>query len=250
MGFFNRMTYTAATLANDVSSVSNLRGGIYKRKKEIVSTPMVKEITHAVFQDNYPPKKIIITANGIISMVHDMESNTYHPNGVLVYSTDVLFDYEFACALLLIFQDLYPNAYEICKRTVSEIEPYIENGTWDIYIDLKDEYMHKELLPAFSIDDVGNVPISELPIKMNDDLVEKTQKLPNFSFVLGMVSVVSVFVPILSLFHVLASIAGIVTGMIGIGVMPKGKRKKAGWGLALSLLSWPLFIIVTIAKFF
>lgn len=234
----SNLANSSSAIIYDVSTVSNLRKDIYKRKCEIIQTPMVRQLVHTVFQDNYLPRYLCINRNSLIGRIFDRESKTYHPNGVVLYEPEVTFDYEFACALLLIFQDLYPDVYEMSKATLSELSETLNNGTWNVSLTMKDQYLYHERTPAFYIDDAASVPLCQLPVQTEDlSYANKTSKLPVVSLILGIISVVLNFGFdfITGVAGFITGVAGIITGIIGLKTTPKKTHKKAVWGVILSI---------------
>ena len=229
-------------IAGDYAGVTNIRKAVYKKKIEIIKTPMVKEIVLSTFVGENPPREIWINRGGVFVRSYDEQSNTYHPNGTCVYLPEVEFDYVVATAILLIFQDLYPNAYEISKFTLTELAEAIKTGTWGNTITMKDEYLFKKIQPSFDIANIENTPIEALPLVLEDKYTKNAGTLPRVSLILGIISVVLSLVGglLTVLSSGLFSVAGGITALISIFTTEKKKDKMAIWGLILSVLSWIL----------
>ncbi len=219
-------TYAAVDLIQENSLVHNSRQGIYKRKAEIVKTPMVREIIHAVVGDSsHPPIYIEIYPQGILTRPYDVESDTYHPNGILAYTPEIVFDYEIACALCLIIQDMYPDIYDFPNTTITGLSGQLEKGTWTTKLILKQEHLYKEIAPNFNIDEIAAIPFAEMPIQLEDQKGKGYSKLPNVSFWLGIVSIALCWMKGLI---VLSAVAGIITGIMGINTSQNKKKCVAG----------------------
>lgn len=252
MGILNR----SMAIAGDYADVTNVRKAVYKKKIEIIKTPMVREIVLSTFASENPPREIWINRGGIFVRSYDAQSNTYHPNGVCVFVPEVEFDYIVATAILLIFQDLYPNAYEINKCTSTELAQAISNGTWGATLTMNDEYLFKRIQPSFDISNIENTPIEALPLVLEDKYTKSTGALPKVSLILGVISVVlSLMGGLTILLSGLCSVVGGITALISIFTTDKRKKKDkmAIWGLILSILSWILpsvFAVISMVSIF
>jgi len=250
MGILDR----SMAIAGDYADVTNIRRAIYEKKVEIIKTPMFREIVLATFADENPPREIWINRSGVFVRSYDAQSNTYHPNGVCVYSPEVEFAYVVATAILLIFQDLYPSAYEIGKYTSTELAQAINNGTWCSTLTMNKEYLFKKIQPSFDISNIENTPIEALPLVLEDRYTKTTATLPKVSLIFGIISVVlSLMGGLTVLLSGLCSAVGGITALISIFTTEKKKDKRAIWGLILSLLSWILpsvFAVISMMSFF
>ncbi|MBQ3141394.1 MAG: hypothetical protein IJC25_05475 [Clostridia bacterium] len=234
-------------IANEYSYIAKIRENVYKRKVEIIKTPMVQEIVKTVFPDNTPPKSITVNREGIFARIYDPKSNTYHPNGVSVYSPDVIFDYEFAAAICLLFQDLYPNVYEINHYTLQQLSAALDDGTWSHTLTMHDHCLFQQLSPSFDISNISNAPAETLPIALTDKYTESASKAPKTAFILGICAIVSsVLMPLIS---VITALIGIVFGIIGLRTNKnKTPRKKAIWGLMFSAIALLIPYLFTYLK--
>ena len=243
----------SVNLSSEFSSVINVRRDIYKTKTEIVKTPMVQEIVEATFVGGFLPRTIWANSQGVFTCTYDQASRTYHPNGVHVYSPEVTFDYLFAAALVSIFMDLYPNAYEMNRVTTTELSQGLQDGTWNASLELKEEYKEKQLSPAFDIFNIADTPVESLPLVLSDSYTESKGKMGKISLILGIISVpLNLLGGLTTLLGILCSLAGGITGLISIFATEKGKKKdkKAIWGLILSIVSWFLPLIIGILSIF
>ena len=249
MGFIRNGVDAGATVAYDYANVSNIRRDVYKTKKEIVKTPMVQELVAATFPGGFLPRTIWANREGLFARPYDEASHSYHPNGVTLYTPEVTFDYCFSAALLSIFMDLYPNAYEMNRVTTTELANGLQNGTWGVSLELKDEYREKQVSPAFDIFNIANTPVESLPLVLADAYTKKSGSMGKVSLVFGIVALIlSLMGGLLIILSGLFAAGGCITAAISILTTEKGKKKdkKAIWGLILSIASWFLPVIISI----
>ncbi len=229
------------------TAVHGVRNGIYQRKAEIAQTPMMRDIVHSAIGDfSHPPLRIEIISSGIMSRPYDPASGTYHPNGIMAYTPEVVFDYEVACAICLIIQDIYPGVYDLPNVSIVELNNQLQFGTWSTKLILKREYMNKPIAPKFNIDDIATMPFDQLPMQFDDPKNKKYRKLPTVSLVLGIISLALSW----TMFgNMLISIAGLITGIIGLKTTDK--KGKCIAGIIMNILGgFVLPIIIAIISFF
>lgn len=244
---------SGVNFSSEYASVISLRREMYKTKIEIVKTPMVQEIVEATFVGGFLPRTIWANSQGVFARAYDQASRTYHPNGVHVYCPEVTFDHIFAAALLSIFMDLYPNAYEMNRVTTTELSQGLQDGTWHISMELKEEYKGKQLCPAFDIFNIADTPVESLPLVLSDSYTKSKGTMGKISLILGIISLpLNLLGGLTTLLGMLCSFAGAITGLIGIFATEKGKKKdkKAIWGLILSIVSWFLPAIIGLLSLF
>lgn len=79
----NNMKRTVSNLnyaANDAASVHSARVEIFKLKKEMIRTPLLKEIVNSVFGDSgYIPRRIILNSSGIIARAYVLTQEPITP---------------------------------------------------------------------------------------------------------------------------------------------------------------------------
>lgn len=243
MGIIRNGINAGGAIAYDYANVTNIRRDVYKTKKEIIKTPMVQELVAATFTGKVLPRSIWANREGVFARPYDEASRTYHPNGVHLYAPEVTFDYQFAAALLHIFMDLYHNAYEMNRVTITELSQGLQNGTWQVALELKEEYQGKELSPAFDIFNIANTPVESLPLVLEDSYTKKGGTMGKVSLVFGIIALVlNLLGGLMVILGGLCAAVGGITGLIGILTTEKGKKKdkKAIWGLILSIASWCL----------
>ncbi len=252
---FNNMKRTVSNLnyaAADAASVHSARVEIFKLKKEMIRTPLLKEIVNSVFGDSgYIPRRIILNSSGIIARVYDHNTRTYHPNGVTVYQPDVSFDYVIGCALLSTFQDIYPNVYNFPNQNSTQLAEDLDNGTWSVTLEMKDEYVNKAVTPSFDINNIDNIPDEKLPVQFNDPNIAKNKVLSTVSLVLGAIAFLIALISLKAFVFYFLSVPfiaiGIILGIIGFNM--GGKKLHAGLGILLSVLAFILPIAVPVLKF-
>lgn len=246
MGLIRNMVTGSMAIAGDFADVTNIRNQIYKKKLEIIRTPMVREIVSATFAQGLPAQ-IWANREGIFARIYDSQSNTYHPNGVKIYSPEVTFDYVVSMAILLIMQDLYPNVYEANRVTTTQLSEQFQLGTWQGELTMREECLFKAIWPAFDIMNIDNLPIEALPLTLEDNYTNKACAAPKISLACGIISVVlSLLGGLVTIISTFCAIVGAMTGLYSILTTGKGKKKPRGaiWGIVLSIISWvlPLFI--------
>ena len=223
-------------LANDFADISNIRNSVYKTKKEIIRSPLVRELIEVTFTSSIIPKRIQINSGGIFAQIYDENSGTYHPTGVYLYSPDVNFNYIFSAALASIFQDLYPEAYEMNKLYISQLSEMLENDTWFCELTLKEEFMYKEIVPAFDVSKINEIPLDSPIFKMSDKYTSKAPRLSKLSFTFGIVGLVVSLIPVSSFLGTFLNFINIFVGFAGFRSAPKGEKSLAVWGIILSVI--------------
>ena len=226
MGIIRNGIEAGGAIAYDYANVTNIRKDVYKAKADIVKTPMVQELVRAAFVGDVLPKSIWANQGGLFTKPFDENSNTYHPNGIQVYAPEVTFDYIFATALLHIFMDLYPNAYEMNRVTTTELSQGLQSGTWQSSLELKDEYKGKKLCPAFDIFNIANTPIEALPLVLEDKYTKKSGSLGKVSLVFGIIALaLQLCGGLLTLLAMLSAAVSVITALISILTTEKNKKK-------------------------
>lgn len=233
-------------VANDYADITNIRNTIYKTKREILYSPLVKELISLTFTSNIPPSRIQINSDGIFAQIYDNESNTYHPTGVHLYAPDVAFNYVFSAALGSIFQDIFPDIYETNKIYISQLPDMIEKDTWFCELTIKSEYMYKVLSPAFDFSKINEIPLNSPLFKMSDKYTSKAPMLPKISFILGIAGIILCFTQLIGTF---LSFCGVFTGIVGFRSAPKSKRSLAVWGIILSVIGLLLPMVIGFLSF-
>jgi len=231
-------------IANDYSAVINVRDNIYKTKKEIIRSQLVKDLVAITFDQPFIPRHIQINATGIFSKVYDAETKTYHPIGLHIYTPDVLFDYVFCAALASIFQDIYPDVYNMNKYNTTEFAQAIQNGTWHVDLELKEELLYKEAKPAFDFSVIDSISLDSNIIKTSDDYTKQSSKMGKISITIGIVAFVSFFFS--NMLNIFLGFVGIITGIIAVQTNPKGSRKQGVIGIILSALAIILPIVIAL----
>ena len=230
-------------IISDVSNVHNMRANIYKTKLELIKTPLLQEILHAVLPDpQYPPSKITVNQDCIIAKFRDAETNTYHPTGTVVYTPEVTFDYYFCSALCLIIQDMYPGMFDMPTITMSQLTEMIQSESWYTTLKLKPQLEHIALVRAFSIEDLATKPLESLPIELKDPKAKKISKIPTIALIFSILTIFSAVIPGLG---TLFGIPGIVLSIIGIST--NTKKKQCVISLLLSIFG--AFILSSIIAF-
>ncbi len=243
MGIIRNGINSSGAFAYDYANVTNIRRDVYKTKKEIIKTPMVQELVAATFTDGFLPCTIWANREGVFARPYDKASHTYHPNGVHLYAPEVTFDYLFAAALLHIFMDLYPNAYEMNRVTTTELSQGFQNGTWQVALELKEEYKGKHLQPTFDIFNIADTPVESLPLVLSDSYTKSGGGMGKVSLLFGIIALILNFMGGLTvLLGGLCAAVGGITGLISILTTEKGKKKdkKAICGVIFSIASWCL----------
>lgn len=251
MGLIKNMLTGSVAIASDYADVTNIRNLVYKKKLEIIKTPMVREIIVSTFAQGLPAQ-IWINGQGVFARPFDSQSNTYHPNGVLLYSPEVTFDYIVSMAILLIIQDLYPNVYEVNHVTTAQLNEQLQNGTWCGTLTMKDDCLYKTICPAFDITNIENIPSEKLPLTLEDNYTNKSSVAPKISLTCGIIAVVlSLLGGLVTIVSMFCAIVGAMTGIYSILTTGKGKKKPRGaiWGIVLSIVSWVLPLFIGIAAF-
>ena len=251
MGVIRNGIYSGIAVAEEQAGVSNARRDVYQLKREMVKTPMVREIVAVTFTSEYLPKQVFANSSGVYTRPYDAASGTYHPNGVHVYTPEVAFGWTFSEALLTLFQDLYPNADEMNRVNSTELAEQLENDTWQVTLTLKDECLGKVIHPAFDIFNIENTPVESLPLVLEDGYTKSSGAMGTISLVLGVLSLALTLVSGLAgLGGMLCSFVAAITALISIRTTPKGKKKdkKAIFGLLFALTSWFLPSILAILQ--
>ena len=247
MGLIRKSITGSMAVATDLADVTNIRNLVYKKKMEIIKTPMVQEIIVSTFTQGLPVQ-IWANREGIFSRPFDPQSNTYHPNGVLVYSPDVTFDYVVSMAILLIIQDLYPNVYEVNRVTTAQLGEQLKNGSWQGMLTMKEECLYKAIYPSFDIMNIANVPLESLPLTLEDKYTKNTGIAPKVSLIFSVIAIVLQLIGGLNtILSMLCSIVGFMSGLYSVLTSGKGKRKNgcAIFGMIISVVAWfiPVFKI-------
>lgn len=251
MGHIRNGINAGAAIAYDYSNVANIRRDVYKTKKEIIKTPMVQELVAATFTGEILPRTVWANREGVFARPYDEASRTYHPNGVHLYAPEVTFDYLFAAALLHIFTDLYPNAYEMNRVTTTELSQGLQNGTWGVALELKEEYKAKQLRPSFDIFNIADTPVESLPLVLEDTYTKKGGTMGKVSLVFGIAALIlNLLGGLTVLLGGAFAAVGCIAGGISILTTEKGKKKdkKAIWGMILSIASWCLPALIGLLK--
>lgn len=241
-----RAISSAGAVAGEYADVVNIRSEIYKKKADIIRTPMVQEIITCTFSRGLP-RKIWANGQGLFASMFDAQSRTYHPNGEIVYRPEVTFDYLFSAALLSIIEDLYPNIYDGNRVTVAQLSEQLQQGTWQCCLTMKDEYMYKNIKPAFDITSIANTPVDELPVTLADKYTSKAKSMSAISLCIGILALIWAFI---DGFPFLFGLVGALTGVISIRTTGKGEkgRKCAIWGIILSMASWILGAVIMLSR--
>ena len=164
----------AASLYNDATSVRNIRKTTYETKRAIASTEFVAWIFHNIFPDPaHPPKEIFLCPQGIMIAPFDQNTASYHPTGVVVYEANQPLSYQYAAALGMLIQDMYPNVYLFPLMSVNELVPRLQSGTWYCELNLYAIRYMVPQIPAYAIDDLSSKPLDSLPIVWIDPMIKK-----------------------------------------------------------------------------
>lgn len=241
MGIGNQIGNTVESskaIVWDASSVYQVRGAIYERKLQIVKTPMVRDIYHAICNDvNHPPLNINITRYAVYGRQYDPVSKTYNPMNVEIYRPEYEMDYVFACAVCLIIQDIYPNVYDLPNTTMNQLVYELNSGTWSVTLTKKKGYTEAVITPAFNIDAIENIPLENLPIKREDSYSKKYNLFPVLSVILGVLAVIIAF----SKLALLSSFPAIM-GLIFATISKNTVKKNLLWivGMITSIVGFAL----------